>query len=83
MAGQAALGQADRDAQARPRSPGCSKRSDDVLTEALKAGGTSSDALYVNVNGESGYFDRVAATPTAARASRAAGAAPRSAGTRS
>jgi formamidopyrimidine-DNA glycosylase len=31
---------------------------DDVLTEALKAGGTSFDALYVNVNGESGYFDR-------------------------
>jgi formamidopyrimidine-DNA glycosylase len=30
----------------------------DVLTEALKAGGTSFDALYVNVNGESGYFDR-------------------------
>jgi formamidopyrimidine-DNA glycosylase len=29
----------------------------DVLTEALKAGGTSFDALYVNVNGESGYFD--------------------------
>jgi formamidopyrimidine-DNA glycosylase len=31
---------------------------EDVLTEALKAGGTSFDALYVNVNGESGYFDR-------------------------
>jgi formamidopyrimidine-DNA glycosylase len=31
---------------------------DEVLTEALKAGGTSFDALYVNVNGESGYFDR-------------------------
>jgi formamidopyrimidine-DNA glycosylase len=30
----------------------------DVLTAALKAGGTSFDALYVNVNGESGYFDR-------------------------
>jgi formamidopyrimidine-DNA glycosylase len=30
----------------------------DVLTEALTAGGTSFDALYVNVNGESGYFDR-------------------------
>ena len=30
----------------------------DVLTEALQAGGTSFDALYVNVNGESGYFDR-------------------------
>jgi formamidopyrimidine-DNA glycosylase len=30
----------------------------DVLGEALKQGGTSFDALYVNVNGESGYFDR-------------------------
>ncbi len=30
----------------------------EVLTEALRAGGTSFDALYVNVNGESGYFDR-------------------------
>ncbi|MDX6286903.1 MAG: formamidopyrimidine-DNA glycosylase [Frankiales bacterium] len=30
----------------------------DVLVEALGAGGTSFDALYVNVNGEGGYFDR-------------------------
>jgi formamidopyrimidine-DNA glycosylase len=29
-----------------------------VLDDALKAGGTSFDALYVNINGESGYFDR-------------------------
>ena len=29
-----------------------------VLAEALKAGGTSFDSLYVNVNGESGYFGR-------------------------
>jgi formamidopyrimidine-DNA glycosylase len=29
-----------------------------VLNEALRAGGTSFDSLYVNVNGESGYFDR-------------------------
>ncbi len=29
-----------------------------VMTEALHAGGTSFDALYVNVNGASGYFDR-------------------------
>jgi len=33
----------------------------DVLTEALGAGGTSFDALYVNVNGESGYFERALA----------------------
>jgi len=30
----------------------------EVLTEALTVGGTSFDRLYVNVNGESGYFDR-------------------------
>jgi formamidopyrimidine-DNA glycosylase len=30
----------------------------DVLSEAIGAGGTSFDALYVNVNGQSGYFDR-------------------------
>jgi formamidopyrimidine-DNA glycosylase len=30
----------------------------EVMREALKAGGTSFDALYVNVNGESGYFSR-------------------------
>jgi formamidopyrimidine-DNA glycosylase len=30
----------------------------DVLTEALGEGGTSFDALYVDVNGESGYFER-------------------------
>jgi formamidopyrimidine-DNA glycosylase len=29
-----------------------------VMREALGAGGTSFDALYVNINGESGYFDR-------------------------
>ncbi|MDT9593900.1 bifunctional DNA-formamidopyrimidine glycosylase/DNA-(apurinic or apyrimidinic site) lyase [Nocardioides zeae] len=29
-----------------------------VMAEALAQGGTSFDALYVNVNGESGYFDR-------------------------
>jgi formamidopyrimidine-DNA glycosylase len=30
----------------------------DVMAEALAAGGTSFDTLYVNVNGASGYFDR-------------------------
>ncbi|MET7370052.1 bifunctional DNA-formamidopyrimidine glycosylase/DNA-(apurinic or apyrimidinic site) lyase [Streptomyces sp. NPDC005566] len=29
-----------------------------VMHEALDQGGTSFDSLYVNVNGESGYFDR-------------------------
>jgi formamidopyrimidine-DNA glycosylase len=28
-----------------------------VMDKALKAGGTSFDELYINVNGESGYFD--------------------------
>lgn len=30
----------------------------DVMEEALDQGGTSFDAMYVNVNGASGYFDR-------------------------
>lgn len=30
----------------------------DVMNAALDQGGTSFDSLYVNVNGESGYFDR-------------------------
>ena len=30
----------------------------EVMTDALAAGGTSFDTLYVNVNGSSGYFER-------------------------
>jgi formamidopyrimidine-DNA glycosylase len=30
----------------------------EIFNEALGAGGTSFDSLYVNVNGESGYFER-------------------------
>jgi len=30
----------------------------EVMAQALQHGGTSFDALYVNVNGQSGYFDR-------------------------
>jgi formamidopyrimidine-DNA glycosylase len=30
----------------------------DVMSDALGQGGTSFDSLYVNVNGQSGYFDR-------------------------
>jgi formamidopyrimidine-DNA glycosylase len=30
----------------------------EVMGEALRQGGTSFDALYVNVNGQSGYFER-------------------------
>ncbi len=29
-----------------------------VMTEAVEVGGTSFDSLYVNVNGQSGYFER-------------------------
>jgi formamidopyrimidine-DNA glycosylase len=46
---------ADRLAQARVRE--LLAEVQDVMTSALDQGGTSFDALYVNVNGESGYFD--------------------------
>jgi formamidopyrimidine-DNA glycosylase len=29
----------------------------EVMAEAIKAGGTSFDSLYINVNGESGFFE--------------------------
>ena len=43
----------------------------EVMVEALGQGGTSFDALYVNVNGAVGLLRPVAATPTARRAGRA------------
>ncbi|MET8152384.1 bifunctional DNA-formamidopyrimidine glycosylase/DNA-(apurinic or apyrimidinic site) lyase [Actinoplanes sp. NPDC049668] len=46
------------DALTRPAARRLLAHVRDVLGEALVAGGTSFDALYVNVNGESGYFDR-------------------------
>ncbi|MFF9014529.1 bifunctional DNA-formamidopyrimidine glycosylase/DNA-(apurinic or apyrimidinic site) lyase [Streptomyces sp. NPDC014870] len=42
----------------RPRSAELLQHVRDVMNAALAAGGTSFDSLYVNVNGESGYFDR-------------------------
>lgn len=55
-------------ARTHPERPGASMRpadvravldaARDVMTAALAVGGTSFDALYVNVNGESGYFAR-------------------------
>ncbi|MFC7218226.1 bifunctional DNA-formamidopyrimidine glycosylase/DNA-(apurinic or apyrimidinic site) lyase [Streptomyces polyrhachis] len=42
----------------RPRTAELLTHVRDVMTAALAQGGTSFDALYVNVNGESGYFDR-------------------------
>jgi formamidopyrimidine-DNA glycosylase len=45
----------------RLRGPDVSRLLDavqEVFAEALSVGGTSFDSLYVNVNGQSGYFDR-------------------------
>ena len=42
----------------RPTVAGLIGYTRQVMTEALAQGGTSFDSLYVNVNGESGYFDR-------------------------
>lgn len=45
-----------------------------VMADALDAGGTSFDALYVDVNGQSGYFDRsLAVYGRAGRACRRCG----------
>ncbi|MEI5101342.1 bifunctional DNA-formamidopyrimidine glycosylase/DNA-(apurinic or apyrimidinic site) lyase [Streptomyces sp. PmtG] len=42
----------------RPRTMELLGHVRDVMNAALAVGGTSFDSLYVNVNGESGYFDR-------------------------
>ncbi|MEU5044232.1 bifunctional DNA-formamidopyrimidine glycosylase/DNA-(apurinic or apyrimidinic site) lyase [Streptomyces griseorubiginosus] len=42
----------------RPRTAELLGHVREVMTAALDVGGTSFDSLYVNVNGESGYFDR-------------------------
>ncbi|EPH44927.1 bifunctional DNA-formamidopyrimidine glycosylase/DNA-(apurinic or apyrimidinic site) lyase [Streptomyces aurantiacus] len=42
----------------RPRTVQLLGHVRDVMNAALSVGGTSFDSLYVNVNGESGYFDR-------------------------
>ena len=42
----------------RPRLAGVLDAAAEVMRDALAEGGTSFDSLYVNVNGESGYFDR-------------------------
>ncbi|OKI89575.1 bifunctional DNA-formamidopyrimidine glycosylase/DNA-(apurinic or apyrimidinic site) lyase [Micromonospora sp. CB01531] len=46
------------DALTRPAATRLLGHVRDVLGEAIKQGGTSFDELYVDVNGESGYFDR-------------------------
>ncbi len=42
----------------RPRVEELLNHAREVMSEALDRGGTSFDSLYVNVNGESGYFER-------------------------
>jgi formamidopyrimidine-DNA glycosylase len=42
----------------RPRVTAVLAATRDVMREALAAGGTSFDSLYVDVNGSSGYFER-------------------------
>lgn len=42
----------------RPKLTAVLASAAEVMREALAKGGTSFDSLYVNVNGESGYFDR-------------------------
>ncbi|MEV6756396.1 bifunctional DNA-formamidopyrimidine glycosylase/DNA-(apurinic or apyrimidinic site) lyase [Streptomyces sp. NPDC051214] len=42
----------------RPRTDQLLGHVRDVMNAALAVGGTSFDSLYVNVNGESGYFER-------------------------
>lgn len=42
----------------RPRLGAVLDAAADVMRDALAQGGTSFDSLYINVNGESGYFDR-------------------------
>jgi formamidopyrimidine-DNA glycosylase len=42
----------------RPHGTAVLTAATEVMAEALAVGGTSFDALYVNVNGQSGYFSR-------------------------
>ncbi len=57
VAGAGARGAA-ASALTRPRIGALLDHAAAVMREALGQGGTSFDALYVNVNGASGYFDR-------------------------
>jgi formamidopyrimidine-DNA glycosylase len=45
-------------ALSRPAARGLLQIVTDVMSEAMRVGGTSFDSLYVDVSGESGYFDR-------------------------
>jgi formamidopyrimidine-DNA glycosylase len=59
----------------KPRIAAVLDHAADVMREALDQGGTSFDALYVDINGASGYFDRsLAAYGQAGRPCRRCGA---------
>ncbi|MDR6596164.1 bifunctional DNA-formamidopyrimidine glycosylase/DNA-(apurinic or apyrimidinic site) lyase [Saccharothrix longispora] len=51
-------GERPTDRLSRPKAAELIAHAAQVMREALGQGGTSFDALYVNVNGQSGYFDR-------------------------
>ncbi|MGL5852666.1 MAG: bifunctional DNA-formamidopyrimidine glycosylase/DNA-(apurinic or apyrimidinic site) lyase [Phycicoccus sp.] len=68
-------GERPASALSRPRLGIILDHAGDVMRDALAQGGTSFDALYVNVNGASGYFDRsLAAYGQAGRPCRRCGA---------
>ncbi|ORW01305.1 DNA-formamidopyrimidine glycosylase [Mycobacterium kyorinense] len=46
------------DTLTRPKLTAVLAAAADVMRDALEQGGTSFDSLYVNINGQSGYFDR-------------------------
>ncbi|HTZ14964.1 MAG TPA: DNA-formamidopyrimidine glycosylase [Mycobacterium sp.] len=46
------------DTLTRPKLTAVLRAAAEVMGDALAQGGTSFDSLYVNVNGQSGYFDR-------------------------
>jgi formamidopyrimidine-DNA glycosylase len=46
------------DSLSRPKVRSLLEHAQQVMAEALDQGGTSFDALYVNINGQSGYFSR-------------------------
>jgi formamidopyrimidine-DNA glycosylase len=46
------------DTLTRPKLTAVLQAAAEVMRDALAQGGTSFDSLYVNVNGQSGYFDR-------------------------
>ena len=58
LAGPDALRPADRARCPRAKAGEVLTAATAVMSQALGEGGTSFDALYVNVNGSSGYFDR-------------------------